>query len=483
MGIGMRILSGEYHPDRMVKKHNVLILNEMSTSVEDRQKVNDQLLTELSGDLEIIPTCKCGYLTAPLSLGASDPCPACNEVVTDTINGPIEPTIFFKAPKGVRGLLQINLWMMMQNTFTKKPFNALLYLTDTNYSISNPQIIAQLEARGLKRGYNNFYNNIDNYLVHLCDIFKQKRNAKAILPLWRKNKANLRTNHIYFMNKILVIIEDTPTGKYMDENFNPMLDAVKGVISIDQRDLTLARRENMTARMMDKTAAFYTKYLGNTLNGKPGGLRMHLNATRGTRIARLVITSITEPHVYNEIHIPWVAGIHLFRQPITSIMFKRGYTLSEVTTFIQRSTQEWNPTMDAILTELLETSNNKLIATITQRFPTLKRGSMLLMYIAKIKRDVLDRSLGYPITAVRPPNADFDGDSLHVSAFIDRIMEEILEPLAYHHNALSNTQPRTLTDAIGLSVPVASNLATWHESADILVEDANRLQSLYDKYG
>jgi hypothetical protein len=465
-----------------------IIINDLSnTTVEDRELIDHLVLTRYSSDtISVLPRCQCGKLKNEFLIGVV--CDHCHTEV-QPVNNDLSSLVWLRKIAGTPGLFNPHFWIMLERFLFKSNFNVLRWLTDTTYNppIKEPRVITQIKEMGtIKRGYNNFFDNFDyifNKIAWLKDygttaVAKEKR--LDMIDLIEKNRHFITSNHVSLPNKILLVLENTNKGIYVDFNITELLDAI-AMASDSEKTLGVTSRtiENRAAKIMFKLSKFYESYYHKFWNKKTGLFRKHVFGSRTHFSFRSVITSITEPHKYDEIKCPWGIGLTAFRPHVVNKLLKHGYTLSNAIELIYTHVYKYHPLLDQILQELLAEANGR-ICVLLQRNPSLLQGSAQRVYISEFKTDPRDTTIGMSILIVPAPNADFDGDELNVSIALDKKMEDMWYPLAPHFNVLGVTEVGDITGNVWIPKPVVGTMSNWLTGDNIRV-DNNKLQLMKEK--
>lgn len=403
--------------DRLFRelKNQPIIINDIPNSTSsDREYISRLITTTYSSDMvSILPSCKCGITKGEYSRNTI--CPSCGTSVSASIENTIEPLIWFRKPKGVDRLLSPIIWIMLDNRFTKSRFSVIRWLTDTTYApqVKRPALLDQIEAAGIKRGYNYFVQNffdIIGFLLTLKD-FRLKGNTHDylvdVLDLYRDT---LFSDHIPMLNKALLIIEDTPMSTYIDSMVPLALDAIEMLISIDRDfyDQTSATKENRTARAMyTLSCCFFNEYFKSIVAGKPGLFRHYVGGSRFDFSARAVIASITDEHSYDEIEIPWGVGLTIFRPFLMNKLIRKHQMLpNDALGLLLNHIGVYHPVLDQLLKEILAETKDGHYPVLINRFPSLLQGSIQKVYIRKVKTDPNDRVIQLSILITKAPNAN-----------------------------------------------------------------------------
>lgn len=426
MGIYTKFLS----PDKLfmaVSDREHVIVNDINNSTKkEKEDVNTVLYTTNGNVYNNIPKCQCGQLKSEMNIGRI--CTNCHTPVKKTVEEFLEPYVFIRRPKHVSKLMNVKAWMMLRQHFEKLKgkFDLIRYLTDTYYepeqsSADVKSILAKLEKAELNvRSYNHFIENFDTYMDFLFDLPEYKVNKNdephALKTLLLKEKNAIFADHIPILNKTLLVVEETNAGFYIDNQITKMVDAVRLMIGIDNPDtldLKPLTQQSRTSRCLTLLSDFYMDTYKEVFNQKSGLLRRHVFGTRADYSFRTVVSSITEPHNYDEIHIPWSVACNVLKLHITNKLLKMGWVPNQIQHFLDKYSTEWHPLLRQIFDELIAEAkevNGKGIPCLSNRNPSLLRGSIMRCYICKIKDDVDDLTTSISALTTPNQNADFDGD-------------------------------------------------------------------------
>src|SRR5690606_20596194 len=137
--------------------------------------------------------------------------------------------------------------------------------------------------------------------------------------------------------------------------------------------------------------------------------RRHILGSRMDFTARAVIISISEPHHYEDIRLPWSVAINLFKLELANKLLKSGRTPNEIHRFIESHIHRYSEYMDMLLTEIISEGPDGKIPCLLQRNPTLNRGNMQRLFITGFLKDPTINAIGLSVLILRSYNADFDG--------------------------------------------------------------------------
>lgn len=151
----------------------------------------------------------------------------------------------------------------------------------------------------------------------------------------------------------------------------------------------------------------------------------------------------------------------VFKLHLTNKLLRRGMTPNEAMSFLYEHTLKYHPLLDELFKELLSESPYGGFPVLLNRNPSLKRGSIQMMRVTKIKTDPQINTISMSVLALKAPNADFDGDQLNGMLILDLETAKRLERLQPHHNVLDLQKPRALSRDIALPAPVLATISNW----------------------
>jgi len=363
---------------------------------------------------------------------------------------------------------------MLREEFKSKDFYIIDYLIHTKYEEPKKgnKIFDIIKGLNIPRGYNSFVENfydILDILISLPNFGKHKKEGDNFLyNLIHNNKDAIFSDYIPIPHKDLLVIEKVKNSSYMDKTSQIAISAFNLMAGIDKKmnEKSLVTKMDRTVKALIMISSYYVEFYKIYLAPKEGILRHHIFSTRTHFSFRAVITSLTEVHKYDEIHIPWGVAIGVLRIHIMNKLKRLGYEHNDAMGFINRCVNEKHPLMEKILDELIDESPNKAIPCLFNRNPTLLMGSVQLLYITKIKRDLTDNTIGMSILLTGLYNADFDGDEMNGALNIDMKLLDFWYPLSTHRNINEMTEPYKLTGHLMLSKPIVSMISTWLNSED-----------------
>jgi hypothetical protein len=451
----------------------VVFANDFNTSnLEEKEEFGRYLYSHYQ-DAEAIENsaaCDCGAIQEAFKKGVI--CNTCGTPVVSTSNRPIVPSMWIRAPEGVDRLVSPQLWIMLSGHLCTKEVDFLEWLTNTTYNVDVEGISSRetrrkmdkLIQRGLPRGLNNFVRNFDEIFQFLLDSSIIASGKAELYAFVQENKHALFPKNIPIPSKLCFVVESTTSGVYIDKPIAAAMDAVLTVSSIKSSPIPLKpiKVQNRIARALKLLAIFHENYDKQRIAQKPGLIRRHVLGGRLNFTARAVITSISDPHEYDELHIPWGIACQLLKYPLVNkLKRKHGMTTREAISFVYDNVLCYNAILDELFKELIRESKRNGLMCSFHRNPTLQRGSTQLLRVTIVKTDVADNAISLSVLVLKAPNADFDGDQLNLTLMPDDYLGDSLQRIAPHNWVLSISEPHELSGNLELQGPIVETIVNW----------------------
>lgn len=374
------------------------------------------------------PQCQCGEVKGGYNIGVI--CKSCKTAVTDVVDEKLESRVWIRSPRHISSLINPHSITLMRKIFKIRDFSIVEWLMDTSYNASRRSAdlgLDELLGYGIERGYNYFVNNFDkcidaihHYMFNRKGVHKKRqRNPNYVLDnsdltveelvtLLKRDKNTILTQYIAVPSKVMMIIENTSTGVYIDPVVIQAKDAINTIQGIDTYAfdaLTVRARENRIAKVLVKLSKYYEEFISTALVKKGGLYRRQIFGLRTHFSMRCVISALTDPHEYDELHLPWKSCLSTFKLHLASSLYRRGYMENEIFDKLMRAFYTYDQEISDIFDELLKDYGG-YIPVYWNRNPSLRRGSYILMRVTKIKRDIEDYTVSHPATTISGLNCD-----------------------------------------------------------------------------
>ena len=398
-------------------------------SVSDREEINRLILTQYGSDfLEIEPSCDCRMTKGGSNEGVV--CSHCGTVVMPVTERPLEPSVWLALPQGVKAFISPKVYTILSHALTHSKFNILEHLVNPNAIVpdnKNP-VVSRYIRLGIPRGINYFYDHFDEIIQRLIKENILQRDAEdkmghlgpvnSLSKFLTMYRDMVFCQHLPLPTRLMMITEQTMTTTFASSNIFKAVDAARTIAGAENQPGLPIKTVQAKAMRANQLMAEYNEHCFHEFfDQKEGWFRQHGYGTRSHFTYRAVINSLTDPHNYWEIHLPWSLAVMEFRIHLVSKLLKaspatgnRRWSLRETQTLLDENTLRYNPVLDNLFKELIAEAPGGRVATLFNRNPSLLRGSMQLLYITKVKTETEVRSISLSVLTLRSLNADFDGD-------------------------------------------------------------------------
>lgn len=370
MGVYLELMNFNDMFYKQSTKEPIIVNDFKETTEEDKESLNNLIYTKYHTDLlSNLPTCECGEIVGEYNVGVT--CKNCNSVVRSVMDQSLEPIVWIRSPIGVRQLINPMVWTMLTKKFTVSNFQILRWICDTTYSpqIKTPPIMEAVYSLGIDRGYNNFVDNFEDITSSLFRLRATKGVEDPLQILLRTQRECVFSDYLPLPNRSLLVLEETNVGVYVDPIVTGAVDAIRTMVGLDTvlNTHNLRTKENRTIKTIAQLSEFYKDVWKTTLAKKEGIFRKHIFGTRSHFSARAVISSLTDKHNYDELHIPWGIGVSMLRIHLMNKLFRIGFTPNEAIAFLNEHAQKYHPLLDELFKLLISEAPGGRLSCVFQR--------------------------------------------------------------------------------------------------------------------
>jgi DNA-directed RNA polymerase beta' subunit len=267
---------------------------------------------------------------------------------------------------------------------------------------------------------------------------KHARNL-LIIELLRKNRSKV-------IVKVLPIISHRLRPAIMrgdDITFDKINNIYCQLISANEVlvDMSTSERDSISVLQMIYSIQTLANQLSashlSAIKSKGGWLRSNLMANRLNFTARMVIVPNDVEGNLDDIEIPYLAGVELFRFHIINILVQlRNINYTEAQNLWAEACFSFNEDIYMIIEEILAKTKGGQYCLLN-RNPTISFGSILRMKVGKVKKDYNDFTMGVPNNVLKFLGGDYDGDVLSIFLLLDRDMVKHYEKFSPKHLVVS----------------------------------------------
>jgi hypothetical protein len=223
-------------------------------------------------------------------------------------------------------------------------------------------------------------------------------------------------------NKVMIILEKTQRGSYADKkSITGAIDAARTIADISSyrhKPLTHTQLENKVVSIIMNLVDYHLNTLKNTVSSKKGIIRKQLVCSRAHLCMRCVITSISAPHYYGEIWVPWAQAVEMLKMHLESKLVRMGFCINYAQLVVEASGNIYSELINTLL-KILITEGKHIdristiygvnppengLAVLFQRNPSLNRSSSQNLFITKVKTDLSDKTISFSTMCTTGPN-------------------------------------------------------------------------------
>lgn len=381
-------------------------------------------------EFTFVASCDCKYRQGNYWEGMT--CPVCKTPVVQGIaqfSGQLVHRVFLEAPDHIPGFLHPVVYTMLTKWLSAgKKLNYIDIIT--NPSLELPR---ELQGIVLGRGWRYLHDNFDFLMHHFAYVHpttSKKAHVNTYMAMISKYRHLVFQRYLPVLSSILhpIIVsaassEDTPEKQKKQQRQD--VDAASAYVLQAANTLAYIRYQRSPRTSFVKTekavCEAYHAYIQYTrdiidqkLSKKPSLPRRHMKGSRLHLTYRTVIVPIAGAHSYDELHLPWSVAVNLFRVHILNFLINRyGYSGADAVEMQHAALVKYNPIIHEILNWFIaNAAMGPGVRTLFNRNPSLKRGSVQMLRITKIKTDPDDDTIAMSTLVTSDANADFDGRAL-----------------------------------------------------------------------
>lgn len=375
-------------------------------------EVNETLLTIVEGsDIDNIPSCLCGK-----TIGNILPvCPHCNTEPVEPINAPIRPSLWIKAPQEIGSFISPIAMHFLSGHYNDKNEKFIDFLCDVRYKPGNPnhKVYHALKQNNIPHGdFAYFVRNLFPIMKIMNDALSSREwdpQNKQLFDLLKENEDAIFTRYLPIPSKAVFVLEKSSAGNKGDNHTALVLDSVRTMMMLNKGGIrkTKNRVSTLCYRTLSRMVDFYYNII-QKVGTKAQLLRKHVYGSKTAWVGRAVVSSITSPHRYDEIHLPYALTVSLFKLQIAGRLFETtSMSERQIQTFINENVNRFDPLMMDTINDILAMRGvGHYVKCLLNRNPTIKRLGIQSMNVTKVKSDVHDYTISTPAQNLKGSNTD-----------------------------------------------------------------------------
>lgn len=405
------------------------------SDIDSLEELNSYLYTSQDGDqLSTSPSCNCR--TDPIrgwgNIGIE--CNVCGAEVAAPEHR-IDTQLWLRADLRINRFITPAWWRFLTNVFTtrkqQQPISYIQYFCDPSYRIptilkdDNRKCELILESLDITRGWRNFCDNILDIVEAMTakgmSRYRKGRGGADLLSQMKQSYDTIFCEAIPLPSPAVLVREKRSTAMHADTTIVGVIDGARTLLEIMQGGDLYSDKyfDSKIFAAMTNMSNSYKNYNRENLFKKRSIIRSALISGRMDPSGRAVITSITRPHDYRELELPWSVAITMYEKELCEwIMRDRGWSPTRALEYLNYHAHIYDEYIDKIFDYMIangeeipfsERANGRSmrgIPAILHRNPTLKIGSQQKLYITVVKSDTEDMTIGLSALILKSPNAD-----------------------------------------------------------------------------
>ena len=367
---------------------NTILFNDLMIDRTPEEIVD--LLCDISEDkTDSVASCDCGHLIG--NYYEDIKCRKCGTHCKSSLFKEIRNDAWLEIPSIIKGVLNPQVYRIISDwigKFNRKPILAqILNMNEPREPITGTPFFTGM-------GFNWFYDNFDAF-INFYLASHPTETGRSVAPdmqrfLESTGKAIWCTKLPILSKYIQPVAKASATVRYADEDIENLFKAIFSFRSI----LLAERMMKFSADHIDKHFfRVYGEFITYTDNilvfklpKKHSVMRKHVFGSRYHCTCRTVAVPITDPHDCDEIFLPWKLGIMVYKYHIISVLVnKRGLSVFEAYNKVMDAINIYDHQIDIIMQELIAECPYKGLPMLMNRNPSLKIGSIQLLFVTKIK--------------------------------------------------------------------------------------------------
>lgn len=248
------------------------------------------------------------------------------------------------------------------------------------------------------------------------------KHKDVVYNLLMEHQEKVFLNHIPVFDTLLrpasVTYKDKPVFKFdeINNSYNFII-KLANMINKESKDFDLVVLPNLF-NIQNKAILVFNKIIEN-LAGKSGFIRSSILGSRLNYSARCVITPMEAGWDITDIVFPYIAFVELYSFQLINMLSKlKKISMLEAQRIVFEAQANFNQEVYNLCLELVKKTKHGLMV-ITNRNPTIARGSIQLLRIADVKKDISDLTVSLHNCVLELFGADYDGDVLNFFPLMD----------------------------------------------------------------
>lgn len=459
----------DYHYERNQSRSSVL--DSFDFAAEGFSDLIRASVFHTSSEVDFVASCQCEHLRGNSLIGMT--CPECGtkvEVRWDTDNDHLRFKNWVSCPEGLpNGWLNPRVYVMLHKWLGHKKIGESSSYLDDILDITTP-IPFEISEVVKEKGFGYLFANFDRIMSFFLNEFRptsKKPSTEYVRAYLKMYTDVIWCHYIPLAPDVLHPIlskegSEATKRRYSDTRADCVLRAIAGLSRLRHN-----KKKNDYRKDVEKTAfraykeliTYRDEITDVVADGKKALPRSHMVGARLHWTYRTVITPINGPHNPDELHVPWKLLVNTLRVHIEGILGREyGLTINQIATKHTNALLKYDEDIHKIILRLIEESPFPGLPTLWHRPPTIREGSIMELFITKVKTDLTDDTISTAPIIGKPSNQDYDGDNMIGTLLIEVDMANAFMSLHPSSLIMSRNTP-AVTDQIGIHKELS---ITWN---------------------
>jgi hypothetical protein len=397
---------------------DAIVLNHhLDLTAKDYVEQRNAQIYSRAGELGFVAHCDCENIELIGNINIGLECPICHTKVRNDFSTEdrLEHNTWLGVPPMIPGVLHPTAYIVLSNWLMRKNApNYLDVIIDPSLDLPN-ELVDMVKGRGHTYFYENFDLLMAQFLHYFRVVAKNPTKRKAcdyIESFLRNYRSVMFCTKLPVMSSVMhskTSADGSAEGRqYADASTQIILDAATDLANLEAT--TVRTRPSTIPIVMHRVYKSYITYIQdierNRLSKKKSLIRRHMLGTRLHFSVRTVI--IPHPDRYDELYFPWAVTVNLLKLHILGRLVRvHNMGIGEAVARQITALVRYDPLIDQIMKDLIKECNPEFpgLPVCFWRNPSLKRGSIQLLYVTRVKPDIDDNTINISTLVLKDPNA------------------------------------------------------------------------------
>jgi hypothetical protein len=373
-----------------------------------------EILKELfldESDMSFVARCPNGCLVGSYFEGVR--CQKCGEIATTKSSSEISYSLWIEMPEFAPPVIHPRAYVILNNYFKLHRIKLFELLMNDPENKLPPEISSWYIP-----GWKNFYEQFDRLMEYLLNKSPfvntpaKQRDLPTIKEFIRVNRDRMFISKFPILDSTLHLITKLGDIRCVDPSSQFIVKMIVDLSVAQYQYDHSPRSQIFINKVISEIYDTYQEYVDSVMmtklvgtEPKNGYIRRNGMGVRCHWSCRAVISPIVEPHMGDELHMPWSATVKCMTLEIINLLVNRkGKSLSDALSQANAAITTYDDEIHDILNTLIHECPYKGLPILLDRNPSLILGSCQLMFITRVLP--FDNVICLSPMVIKAPNAD-----------------------------------------------------------------------------